>query len=300
MGIYNVHAGHNPANMVGCGAVGLINESTENRNVCAEVIKQLRALGHTVYDCTVNDGTSSSNVLTKIVNKCNAHTVDYDISIHFNAGANNKSGNGVTTGTEVLIYNLNDSKTKAVAQSIANEISALGFRNRGVKQRQDLYVLRKTKAKAMLIECCFVDDKDDVNLYNTKKMASAIVKGLTGQVYVEDTKPVETKPTPAPTPAPAKKSNEQVAGEVIKGLWGNGADRRTRLTQAGYNYDTIQSIVNSKLGAKPAQPAKKSNEAIAKEVIQGKWGNGKDRQNRLTSAGYDYRTIQNLVNKMLR
>ena len=43
----------------------------------------------------------------------------------------------------------------------------------------------------------------------------------------------------------------------------------------------------------------KSNEEIAKEVIDGKWGNGTDRKNRLASAGYDYSAIQAIVNKML-
>lgn len=44
-----------------------------------------------------------------------------------------------------------------------------------------------------------------------------------------------------------KKSNETIANEVIKGLWGNGADRKNRLTKAGYDYSAIQRIVNSKL-----------------------------------------------------
>lgn len=38
---------------------------------------------------------------------------------------------------------------------------------------------------------------------------------------------------------------------------------------------------------------------IAKEVIAGKWGNGKDRKNRLEAAGYDYEKVQAAVNKML-
>ena len=37
----------------------------------------------------------------------------------------------------------------------------------------------------MLIECCFVDDKDDVALYDYKSMATAIVHGITGQQYIE-------------------------------------------------------------------------------------------------------------------
>lgn len=38
---------------------------------------------------------------------------------------------------------------------------------------------------------------------------------------------------------------------------------------------------------------------IALEVIQGKWGNGSERKERLTAAGYDYRSIQNIVNELL-
>lgn len=44
----------------------------------------------------------------------------------------------------------------------------------------------------------------------------------------------------------------------------------------------------------------KDNNTIAKEVIQGKWGNGKDRKQRLTKAGYVYSKIQSIVNKLLR
>ena len=44
---------------------------------------------------------------------------------------------------------------------------------------------------------------------------------------------------------------------------------------------------------------KKSIEAIAKEVIQGKWGNGNERKERLTAAGYDYAAVQKKVNELL-
>lgn len=180
----NVHAGHNPDGKVACGAVGLIKESTEARKVKNEVISQLRQLGHTVYDCTVDNGTSVSDVLKKIVGKANSNNVDLDVSIHFNAGANDKTGNGKNTGTEVLIYSTS-SRAKTYAINVCEAISNLGFKNRGVKTRSDLYVLKNTKAPAILIECCFVDDKDDVELYNYKEMASAIVYGITGKKVVE-------------------------------------------------------------------------------------------------------------------
>ena len=59
-------------------------------------------------------------------------------------------------------------------------------------------------------------------------------------------------PTPAPTPTPAKKSNEEIANEVIAGKWGNGDDRKKRLAAAGYDYNAVQSIVNQKMGGSPS------------------------------------------------
>lgn len=187
----NVHAGHNPAGKVACGAVGLINESTENRRVKDEVISQLRELGHTVYDCTVDNGSGQADVLKKIVEKCNAHTVDLDVSIHFNSGAADQKGNGKTTGVETFVYSAS-SKAKVYADMVCKAVSALGFTNRGVKYSTSLYFLKNTKAPAMLVECCFVDDKDDVERYDYFSMASAIVKGITGQSVqnVPESKPV--------------------------------------------------------------------------------------------------------------
>lgn len=101
-------------------------------------------------------------------------------------------------------------------------------------------------------------------------------------------------------PKPTLKSNETIADEVISGAWGNGHERKDRLTAAGYNYSAIQDIVNRKLGYGSAPASnKKSNETIANEVIRGDWGNGQDRKNRLTAAGYDYSAIQAIVNRKL-
>lgn len=58
-------------------------------------------------------------------------------------------------------------------------------------------------------------------------------------------------PAPAPQPAPAKKSNEEVAREVLRGDWGNNPERKQRLEAAGYDYAAIQAIVNGQ-APKPA------------------------------------------------
>lgn len=166
--VLNIHAGHNT---IVPGANGKFNEETENRKVKDTVISKLQSLGYTVYDCTDDSGKTQNENLKNIVSKCNAHTVDLDISIHFNAS------NGQGHGVEVLQYS---NKTKTAAQNICNAIAQLGFKNRGVKDRTDLYVLKHTKAPAILIECCFCDSAIDAGLYNYDSMASAIVKGLTG------------------------------------------------------------------------------------------------------------------------
>lgn len=59
----------------------------------------------------------------------------------------------------------------------------------------------------------------------------------------------------APVHTPPKKSNEEIANEVLAGQWGNGEDRKNKLTAAGYDYNAIQAIVNQKIGANPTQPA---------------------------------------------
>ena len=182
----NIHAGHNPANKVACGAVGLLNESTENRNVVKELKYYLEKEGHTVYDCTCDNGTSVSDVINKIVAKSNANTVDLDISIHFNSGANDKAGNSKSTGVECLIYNISNNK-EVIAKRICANIAQLGFKNRGVKIRTDLSILKKTKAPCILVECCFVDDLDDIKLYNAKSMAKAIAQGILNKT-IEDKK----------------------------------------------------------------------------------------------------------------
>lgn len=103
----------------------------------------------------------------------------------------------------------------------------------------------------------------------------------------------------ANVPQAPKKSIEEVAKEVINGDWGNGQDRKQRLEAAGYNYGEVQGKVNEilNIGA-PSQP-KKSIDEIAREVINGDWGNGEERKQRLEAAGYNYRAVQDKVRDLL-
>lgn len=230
----NVHAGHNADGKVACGAVGLIKESTEARKVKNEVIKQLKALGHTVYDCTVNDAKNVSANLSEIVSKCNAHEADLDVSIHFNSGRNDKKGDGDNAGVEVWLYNAS-SKAKSYATNVCKAVAALGFDNRGVKYSTGLYVLKHTKAPAMLIECCFVDDADDIKLYNYKTMAAAIVKGITG-------KTVSTSGTSSTTVSTSKTSTTTALYKVQVGAYSkktNAESMVKKLKAAGFEASIV-------------------------------------------------------------
>ena len=100
-----------------------------------------------------------------------------------------------------------------------------------------------------------------------------------------------------PQPQPQLKPIDEVAKEVIRGEWGNGEDRKARLTQAGYDYNVIQASANEML--RP-QPQRKSIDEIAREVIRGKWGNGAERKSRLAQAGYDYSAVQKRVNQLMK
>lgn len=96
----------------------------------------------------------------------------------------------------------------------------------------------------------------------------------------------------------ALKSPETIAGEVLAGKWGNGADRLVRLRAAGYSPGAVQAIVNARLGgqAPPPPPNRPSDQQLAAQVLAGQWGNGDSRRVRLQAAGYDYATIQAIVN----
>ncbi len=96
----------------------------------------------------------------------------------------------------------------------------------------------------------------------------------------------------APNPAPGKTVDE-LAREVLDGAWGNGDDRKNRLTAAGYDYNAVQSKVNE------LASTKKSIDDVAREVVDGKWGNGNERKVNLVQAGYDYAAVQNKVNEIV-
>lgn len=169
----NIHAGHAKQGNKYSGASKYLNESTEARLVVNKANEILRANGIVVKNCTVDCGKSQKHILEQIMSLC-SFTADLDVSVHFNSSAL-PTANGV----EVCVYG-KKSKALPYAQAVLKNIASLGFKNRGIKYRPDLYVLRESPRPAMLIECCFVSSKKDYALYDAEKMAKAIANGILG------------------------------------------------------------------------------------------------------------------------
>ena len=93
---------------------------------------------------------------------------------------------------------------------------------------------------------------------------------------------------------------DTVANEVIQGLWGNGQERYDSLTRAGYNAQAVQDRVNAILNDEtPGNSASSDLDSVAQEVLQGLWGNGQERFDKLENAGYDAQAVQDKVNSLL-
>ena len=170
----------------GTGAVGVIKEGEHTRLVGEEVRRLLKEKGIAVFNCTVDYAETTNESLSLVVQQANREDLDWFISIHFNAGG----GKGV----EVYTY---EGRQYQDAIDVCNNISALGFNNRGVKVGTGLYVIRRTKAKSMLIEVCFVDT-EDANKYlkvGHKAIAKAIVDALDDHINSDPIKEINTPST---------------------------------------------------------------------------------------------------------
>jgi N-acetylmuramoyl-L-alanine amidase len=164
--IYAIDIGHNV--VYDTGAVGIRKEDELTKEVGLKVIEKLTKSGYEVVNVLPKTATSVKDSLQQRVDKANTAKVDYFVSIHFNVY------NGTAKGTEA--YTLSEEGRK-IAQKVVDNIAALGYTNRGVKSN-DFFVLVNTNAPAILIECFFVDNAEDMRKYDAEDLADAIVRGI--------------------------------------------------------------------------------------------------------------------------
>lgn len=166
-------AGHGAGD---CGAIGC---GYKEADLTREVAKLLKVELDSYANVTIAD--TSKNWFSYLkTNVFDFRKYDYVFEIHFNSCVNDPKGNGKTTGTE--IYITTSEKGCSVEEMIVNNISILGFKNRGVKRKNFsvIYKVKQQGVSSALLELCFIDDLDDMKLYQGKKkeVIKAIANGI--------------------------------------------------------------------------------------------------------------------------
>ena len=159
---------------VGCG----YTEAVETRRMANAVAPLLRAYG---FEVALYDQSKDAYKVVIQGGSLPLSGVSYVLEFHLNSAANDLNGNGVTTGTEIFVHTNEQGMT--VEQAILRRVCALGFKNRGVKRSSGLAVLKhvfKRGVSHALVETCFIDDRDDMDLYKAKfdAIARAIADGV--------------------------------------------------------------------------------------------------------------------------
>jgi N-acetylmuramoyl-L-alanine amidase len=125
--------------------------------------------------------TRKEDKYVSLADRCklsNAREADAFVSIHLNAATNKEAA-----GIETWRYEKVGALTKSLASNVQTElISATGAKDRGVKTTTTLYVLKRTVAPAILIECGFISNNAEATqLFSgtyQDKLACAIVSGI--------------------------------------------------------------------------------------------------------------------------
>ena len=155
------------------GAVGIRREDELNLLVGRALISKFKGVGIKVIECLPSSASSHRDSLSKRCRAANYGNVDIFISIHHNACPGGY-------GSECLCIKggQQNALSERLSKVILEEVCKLGFRNRGVKDRRDIYVINNTTMPAIIVECAFIDSAKDMNGYESEKMAEAIFRGV--------------------------------------------------------------------------------------------------------------------------
>lgn len=157
-----VDQGHNPAGNVNAGAVGNgLNEGEITYNVGAYLADILDSDERFLVRTSRNTptevlGTSNATSLAMRVREANEWQADYFISIHANA-----STNTAANGSEMYVYQRN-TPAEVLAEYILDAmVTLVGTRDNGVRTNPSLYVLRRTRMPAVLVELAYITNASD-------------------------------------------------------------------------------------------------------------------------------------------
>ncbi|MBO5788844.1 MAG: N-acetylmuramoyl-L-alanine amidase [Clostridia bacterium] len=108
---------------------------------------------------TTQIGVSNATSLRVRVEQANAWGADLFLSLHTNA-----SSNSTATGVEGLVFRLGSTAADIADDLVKGVVRATGLRNRGVKARPGIYVLKRTTMPAVLMELGFITNPRDAAL----------------------------------------------------------------------------------------------------------------------------------------
>ena len=205
----------------GATANGL-KEKEINLNTLLACKEMLEQHGVTVVCSRVKD---EYDPVQDEVKEANVSGANIAVSFHANAGKGD--------GFEAYYY-LGSTKGYKLSQLAEKYVKQLGQNSRGIKSGNHLYFIRKTKMPSVLFESFFLDNNNDKTIGDTvaeqKAFGVAYAKAILEFYNIKE--------------STNKKSITDIAKEVIQGKYGNGQERKNRLTALGYDYATVQSEVN--------------------------------------------------------
>lgn len=169
-----VSAGHGGSDS-GAVANGF-KEKDLNLKIALTCTEELKRHG---VEVTMNRTTDVNTTTSQEVSLCNGFAPDLAVDIHNNAGGGD--------GAEVF-HHYGGGTGKVLAENILKEIVAIGQNSRGAKTRRGsdgndyYYFIRDISAPSVIVECAFVDNKNDIQIIDTeaeqKRMGVAIAKGI--------------------------------------------------------------------------------------------------------------------------
>lgn len=307
------HGGSDPG-----AVVNGIKESHANLDVAKACAEVLEAHGVEVMLSRTSDVTED---LTDRIRECNAFKPDLAADIHHNAGG----------GDGAEVYHIhNNPYDDALAKNILDEIVKIGQNSRGLKTKLNsdgttyFGFLRQVDCPSVLVECAFLDNKNDVKIVDTleerKAMGVAIAKGFLKTLGIEyNATPAKNVFYRVQTGAFGNKDYAVALYNKIKALGfevclvkvdglykvqcgafkneNNAENLAAKLKKAGFD-----SFITTRGGEAVSVTSKKSIDTIAKEILLGEWGNGAKRKALLAEAGYiesEIEAIQKRVNELL-
>ena len=178
-----IDQGHNPRNP-NAGAEGNgLREQDITFDIGLRTAARLRSRGIEVRlsrpTSATQLGTSNASSLSARVNDANSWDADYFVSLHTNAASNKAA-----SGSEAYVYR-NRGSAQSLAQNILAQLNiSTGLRNRGVFSRPTLYVLKKTKMPAVLVELGFITNPKDAALMRDRPdlFAEGVANGILAEL----------------------------------------------------------------------------------------------------------------------